>query len=114
MTEIESEMRRGSGMRDMTQGDPLKLILGFMFLNLSTEVFAGSVRGLGRSLDLTVLYVLGICGTRIVWIFTVFRMYPTFTTIAWVYPVSWIINLSMVAFMYFREIRTLEKKFSIT
>ncbi len=90
----------------------LKILLSFMFLNLSTEVLAGSVRGLGRSLDLTMLYIIGICGTRIVWIFTVFRMYPSFATIAWVYPVSWIINCTMVTVMYLREIRSLERKFS--
>lgn len=53
------------------------------------EVGSGILRGLGRSTTSTVVSLIGSCAFRIVWINTVFRLYPTLTVIFVSYPLSW-------------------------
>ena len=58
------------------------------------DVSSGSLRGLGSSFIPMVISVLGICGIRIAWIYTVFQI-PRFHTIDVLfasYPISWVIT----------------------
>jgi putative MATE family efflux protein len=52
------------------------------------ENIDGYLRGFGMSLIPSFLTVIGVCGIRTVWIFTVFQKYQTFTAIISAYPVS--------------------------
>lgn len=67
------------------------------------DVTTGALRGLGASFSSMVISLLGICGLRLVWIFTVFRI-PQFHTPALLYvtyPISWIVTLAaqLIAFV---------------
>ncbi len=56
------------------------------------EILVGAVRGMGVSLAPMIISVLGVCGVRIMWIFTVFAT-PQFHTpqnLYLSYPASWI------------------------
>lgn len=53
------------------------------------EVFVGVIRGLGRSVVPMITSILGVCGIRIVWIFTVFAHHKTLETLFASYPLSW-------------------------
>jgi len=52
------------------------------------ENIAGYLRGFGISLVPSILTVLGVCGVRIAWIYTVFQSNRTFPSILSAYPVS--------------------------
>ncbi len=52
------------------------------------EVMSGYLRGYGFSFIPALCSVVGICGVRLVWIFTVFRRFPSFETIMQIYPIS--------------------------
>lgn len=52
------------------------------------EGLSGYLRGYGVSFIPAACAVIGICGVRLTWIFTVFRHAPSFTTIMQVYPLS--------------------------
>ena len=52
------------------------------------EVGSGYLRGFGTSTLPAVVALLGICGVRILWISTVFPLYPSYTTILLVYPLT--------------------------
>ena len=52
------------------------------------ENMSGYLRGFGISLLPAILTVIGVCGVRLLWIFTVFPAHRTFQTIMLVYPVS--------------------------
>lgn len=48
-------------------------------------------RGLGNSLNPMIVSVLCICGLRLLWVFTVFHLFPTIHVLYWSYPVSWLL-----------------------
>ncbi|MBE6947845.1 MAG: MATE family efflux transporter [Ruminococcaceae bacterium] len=66
-----------------------------------TNVLSGVLRGMGSSLTPMLISVLGICGFRIVWIYTVFRAYHTPDCLFLSYPVSWVLTalVLLVAFI---------------
>ena len=77
--------------------DPEVIEIGFMRLKivytsyifcLLYEVMSAYMRGYGISLVPAILTMLGVCGIRITWIYTVFPMSRTFETIMIVYPIS--------------------------
>ncbi len=63
------------------------LFLGYLF-SFAQEALSGYLRGFGVSFIPAACAVVGICGVRLVWVFTVFRWSPTFATIMQVYPLS--------------------------
>lgn len=63
------------------------IFLAYAF-SFAQEIFSGYLRGFGISSVPALCSVLGICGVRLGWMFTVFKRYPTFSTIMQVYPIS--------------------------
>ncbi|MCI8646408.1 MAG: MATE family efflux transporter [Firmicutes bacterium] len=53
------------------------------------DVMAGAMRGIGYSAVPLVVSLIGACVFRVMWIFTVFAMYPTLQILYVSYPVSW-------------------------
>ena len=86
--------------------------LPYFLLGL-TDVLTGALRGMGQSLLPMVISVLGICGVRIAWIYTVFQI-PQYHTAAGLYisyAISWILTLValLAAYitLYSKQIKTL-------
>ena len=71
----------------------LNYILPFYFLCGIMEVFSGQLRGIGCSTTPMITSLLGACGIRILWIFTVFQWYPTIEVLYLSYPVSWLLTI---------------------
>ncbi|MBO5561302.1 MAG: MATE family efflux transporter [Firmicutes bacterium] len=63
--------------------------------SLISEVMSGYMRGYGLSAFPALISLVGICGTRILWIAKVFKASPTFENIMIVYPIS--LGLTAVA-----------------
>ncbi len=65
------------------------------------NVFAGCLRGMGRSLMPMVSSLVGVCAFRIVYIYTIFRLSPTLFTLYAVYPASWAVAmiLNMICYL---------------
>ena len=60
--------------------------------SLLYEVISGYLRGFGISALPAFLTFLGVCGTRLFWIWVIFPRYPSFQTVMRVYPLSLIIT----------------------
>lgn len=61
------------------------------------EVAVGGLRGMGASLTSMMISILGVCGIRIVWIYTIFQL-PQFHTPANLYlsyPISWVVTFAI-------------------
>lgn len=71
-------------------------ILGLM------DVTTGVLRGLGSSLTPMIISVLGVCGFRIAWIYTVFASHHTPGTLFVSYPISWALTfvIQFAAFLW--------------
>ena len=63
------------------------IFFAYMF-SFAQEALSGYLRGFGVSFIPAACAVVGICGVRLTWIFTVFRQSPSFTTVMQVYPLS--------------------------
>ena len=63
------------------------IFLAYLF-SFAQEGLSGYLRGFGVSFIPAACAVIGICGVRLTWVFTVFRQAPSFTTIMQVYPLS--------------------------
>ena len=73
-------------------------IIFFSFIfSIIQEVLSGYLRGYGISALPALVSVAGICGVRILWIFSVFRRYPTFHMIMYAYPVSNAVTAAVLA-----------------
>lgn len=67
------------------------------------DCIVGNIRGMGYAVTPTIVSLLGACGLRILWIFTIFRMpeYHTQFMLFVSYPLSWIITFLVHLICYF-------------
>ena len=82
-------------------GDPELVEIGYIrvmfittahLLSLFYDVMSGYMRGYGISLSPALVTMCCICGIRIIWIYTVFEQFRSFTSIMAVYPLSLGVN----------------------
>lgn len=85
----------------------LRFIVGAEVVNAVIEIMSGAMRGYGYSLVPAVLTFAGVCGVRIAWVYTVFRMVPTFFSLMMVYPVSWVFTAVALTIAYLRFVKKL-------
>ena len=71
------------------------IICPSMVLCAVMDVMGGSLRGLGKATTSMLMSVLGVCGIRLVWVNTVFRMpqYHTMQVLYYSFPISWGITM---------------------
>ena len=75
----------------------LSIICTWYFLCGVMDVMVGALRGLGHSFVPMIVSLCGVCGIRLVWLFTVFEI-PKFHQIETVYisyPISWSITFAI-------------------
>ena len=91
------------------------VMLATYFLQGSMNAVLGTVRGLGYSLSPLILNLIGVCGSRIAWVYLVFPLEPfhNFGGLALLYPVSWGLTsllLAIIAFVAFKKLGRFEKQ----
>ena len=96
----------GKFLLSIFNNDPQVINLGYTRLvmvfsaytfSMLYENMSGYLRGFGISMVPAFLTIIGVCGIRILWIFTVFPSHQTFRAILTAYPVS----LSVTAILIF-------------
>lgn len=65
------------------------------------NVFAGCLRGMGKSFLPMMTSLIGICGFRIVYIYTIFSAWPTLFVLYLSYPASWLAGMLLNMVCYF-------------
>ena len=85
----------------------LKIICGVYFLCGLMDVMVGVLRGLGYSVMPMIVSLIGACGLRLLWIFTIFQVdqYHTTTVLYLSYPVTWLITfmVHLICFGFARK-----------
>lgn len=74
------------------------------------EISNGFLRGLGQTWVPTVVTLLGACGLRLVWIYTVFAHYGTLKSLYISYPLSWLVTFLVATLCFIPILRRLEKR----
>jgi hypothetical protein len=90
--------------------EPAGAELGFVRLSIIATTYyvlgiqdtvVGTIRGMGYSFASMSISVVGICASRIVWIYTVYQLFDQSLFVLWIcFPVSWIITLIAQFFLY--------------
>ena len=77
------------------------------------DVLSNSLRGLGKSSLAMALTLIGTCLFRIIYINTVCVWSSTLTTLYLIYPISWLVSITMFIIAYFPVIKGVERKLKI-
>lgn len=80
--------------------DRLQHICSIYFLCAWMEVFSHTLRAMGVSIMPMITCIVGVCGLRIVWIYTVFQKVHTLPVLYYSYPITWVLTL-VVLFVSF-------------
>jgi Na+-driven multidrug efflux pump len=84
------------------------------FLCALMDVTTGALRGMGASMTPMLISVLGVCGIRVLWIYTIFQI-PQFHTpdcLYLSYPISWGITFACHLTAFFIVYRKRVRRFS--
>jgi len=78
------------------------------------DVCVGAIRGLGYSIMPMIVSLLGACGFRILWIYTVFQQYHTLRCLYISYPISWILTTTAHVICYIIVYNKCKKRMNAT
>jgi putative MATE family efflux protein len=90
----------------------LVIIFSAYFFSMVYDVMSGYLRGFGISFVPALLTTIGVCGTRIIWVYTAFPKDRTFHTLLMAYPLSLSITalLILIALLVYHPARRFEKR----
>ncbi|MBE7037356.1 MAG: MATE family efflux transporter [Ruminococcaceae bacterium] len=66
----------------------MKYTVTLAFINCIMDLMSGVMRGYGYSLVPAIVSIVGVCGLRLLWIYTIFPTHKTLASLMLVYPVS--------------------------
>lgn len=79
-------------------------------LTAAYEVESAALRGMGKSLEPSVITILGTVVFRLIWMGTVFRWMPTYEMLMNVYVASWIFTGGAIFVVYWRHMKKVGRK----
>ena len=91
----------------------LFIMTTFQFLCGIMDSFSGTLRGMGKSLVPAIISLIGACGFRVVWIFTVFKAFPEYWVIFSLYPISWLVTALALLIGLIKTYKKLKQKETI-
>lgn len=78
---------------------------GYMLCHVFSMVFSATLRGMHKSMLVTVISVVTICVPRLLWVWFVFPHFKTPIMLFVLYPISWAISSASVAIAYWYTIK---------
>ncbi len=82
-------------------GMRMKVICLSQFLCSIMEITTGLLRGIFKPMPAMISSILGVCGFRVLWIYTVFASYRSFTVLYLSYPISWFLSAVVQGILFF-------------
>ena len=80
--------------------DRLRITFPVYFLAGLMGTLPGCIRGMGHSVAPTIISLIGACGLRILWIYTVFAAYPSMSVLYLVHPITWIVTTTSLVICF--------------
>ena len=78
-------------------------------LTATYEVESAALRGMGKSLEPSIITILGTVVFRMIWLMTIFRWVPTYDMLMNVYLASWVATGAAIFVVWFLHMRKLEE-----
>lgn len=75
-------------------------VVGFHWMIVFYEIIGSVIRGQGKSMTPAVITIIGSVGFRVLWIYTIFRIWNSLDVLMNVYPCSWVLTTSMMTCAY--------------
>ncbi len=88
------------------------IVCGPYFLCGIMDVMTGALRGVGYSILPMVISLLGACALRILWVVTLFKLYPTMECLMLSYPVSWALTFLVLVFFFHLVLKEVYKNYT--
>lgn len=82
-------------------------------LTATYEVESAALRGMGKSLEPSIITILGTVVFRLIWMVTVFRWIPTYDMLMNVYVASWIFTGAAIFVVYYWHMKKMEQRQSV-
>ena len=73
----------------------IHLLAPLYFIYVIGDVLSGAIRGIGDTFNPMIINIFGICIIRLLWIFFIVPLNPTFFMVLYSFIVSWIITTIM-------------------
>ncbi|MBQ7353090.1 MAG: MATE family efflux transporter [Clostridia bacterium] len=83
---------------------PLYFLAGIM------GILPGAIRGFGYSLSPSLITLIGTCGVRILWVYTVFEAYHDLSVLYMVHPITWVLTITALLINYAIVLHIYKKK----
>lgn len=90
----------------------LQIMAATTFLDFLAELFAGTMQSCKYSVPPTIISFLCTCVVRIVWVFTMFKMFPSYAMLIACYPVSNILSAVIMGIAAMIVLGKVKKKFA--
>ena len=90
----------------------LKYICLPYFILALMDVTVGVLRGVGSALLPTAVSIIGSCGIRLMWIFTVFKAFPTPDVLYISFPLAWLVTFLALLISCFVVMSMAKRKFA--
>ena len=78
-------------------------------LTATYEVESSALRGMGKSLEPSIITILGTVVFRLIWMVTVFKWIPTYDMLMNVYLASWIFTGGLIFIVYWKHMKKVSK-----
>ena len=92
------------GFQRLTYTFPVYFMAGIM------GILPGAIRGLGQSLPPSIISLIGACGVRIVWVYTVFQVHHDLAILYLVHPITWVLTSVALFINYSIALKQAKKK----
>ena len=79
-------------------------------LTATYEVESAALRGMGKSLEPSIITILGTVGFRLLWMVTIFKLVPTYEMLMNVYVASWLVTGGAIFVVYYFYMKKVERK----
>ena len=74
------------------------------------EIMGAALRGMGKPLIPTIATLIFMCAIRFVWVYAIFPLYRNLTFLYLIWPIGWILSITMLLIFYFPTVKKLSKK----
>ena len=79
------------------------IMMPWYFSYIPIETLDGGIRGTGDSVRPTVIMAVGVCASRLLWVWLVLPRWRSVATLAWCYPMSWVITAFAFVVYYLKS-----------